>query len=104
MTDSILKQAVEKDAIFLPEEVLHDANLTASSKLIFGFVFTISSEKGYSNITNKGLGTLFNLTPAYVSQRISELRKAGYIKTEIIYKKGSTGIAGRHIYPTLLEV
>lgn len=85
----------------LPEIVLVDNELSPNTKLIFAYVYTKIGFKGFTTVTNRELSGVFDVSIATISQKISELRRNGYIETDIIYVGDSKQILERRIYSTV---
>lgn len=82
------------------DEVLLDKNLKANARLLFIKLHNLSQSKGYCFATNRYLGELFGLTQSSISKLISDLKKAGYIKIEIIRGELTNEIIERRIFIT----
>jgi len=92
-----------KKEFSLPEFILTDNELSPSTRLIFAYVYNKIGFKGYTTVTNRELSKIFEVSIATISQKISELRRNGYIETDIIYAGDSKQILERRIYSTVWE-
>lgn len=82
------------------DEVLLDKNLKANARLLFIKLQNLSQTKGYCFATNRYLGELFGLTQSSISKLISVLKKAGYIRIEMIRGELTNEITERRIFIT----
>ena len=70
----------------IPANVRYDKDLKPLEKLLFGEIARLSVKEGYCTATNNYLASLYDLTPNYVSNSISNLAKRGYIRVEVLNK------------------
>lgn len=82
----------------IPANVRYDKSLKPNSKLLYGEITALCNEMGYCWATNSYFAKLYEVSKDTVSRWINELAKRGYIKTEIIYKEGTSEIKNRYIY------
>lgn len=67
----------------MPNTVLFDERLTASAKLVFVFVSSLSAEQGFCWASNTYIAKRFGMGKSTISALISELVDAGYLTIEI---------------------
>nr|DAS87522.1 MAG TPA: replisome organizer protein [Caudoviricetes sp.] len=82
----------------LPANVRYDKNLKPMEKIIYSELTALSNKNGYCNATNSYFAELYEVSKNTVSLWISDLEKAGYIKTKLIYEVGTKIIKERRIY------
>ena len=69
----------------IPAEVRYDKRLRANEKLMYGEITCLTQKEGYCYASNNYFASLYDVTPQAVSQWVSNLEKAGYIKLEYVY-------------------
>lgn len=82
----------------LPASVRYDKNLKPMEKIMYSELTALSNKNGYCNATNSYFAELYEVGKNTVSLWISDLEKAGYIKTKLIYEAGTKNIKRRRIY------
>ncbi|ATV64528.1 helix-turn-helix domain-containing protein [Fusobacterium pseudoperiodonticum] len=82
----------------LPANVRYDKNLKPMEKIMYSELTALSNKNGYCNATNSYFAELYEVSKNTVSLWISDLEKAGYIKTKLIYEVGTKIIKERRIY------
>lgn len=82
----------------IPANVRYDKNLKPMEKLLYGEITALANVKGFCYATNSYFAELYNVSKNTVSLWISDLEKAGYIKTELVYEDGTKNIKERRIY------
>lgn len=82
----------------LPASVRYDKNLKPMEKIMYSELTALSNKNGYCNATNSYFAELYEVGKNTVSLWISDLEKAGYIKTKLIYETGTKIIKERRIY------
>ena len=82
----------------LPANVRYDKNLKPMAKILYTEITALSNKNGYCNATNSYFANLYEVSKNTVSLWISDLEKAGYIKTDLIYEIGTKNIKERRIY------
>lgn len=82
----------------LPANVRYDKNLKPMEKIMYSELTALSNKNGYCNATNSYFAELYEVSKNTVSLWISDLEKAGYIKTKLIYESGTKNIKERRIY------
>ena len=82
----------------LPANIRYDKNLKPMEKIMYSELTALSNKNGYCNATNSYFAELYEVSKNTVSLWISDLEKAGYIKTKLIYEPGTKNIKERRIY------
>ena len=82
----------------LPASIRYDKNLKPMEKIMYSELTALSNKNGYCNATNSYFAELYEVNKNTVSLWISDLEKAGYIKTKLIYEAGTKNIKERRIY------
>ena len=82
----------------LPASIRYDKNLKPMEKIMYSELTALSNKNGYCNATNSYFAELYEVSKNTVSLWISDLEKAGYIKTKLIYETGTKIIKERRIY------
>lgn len=82
----------------IPANVRYDKDLSPNTKLLYGEITALCSEKGYCWASNQYFADLYKVSKITVSRWISTLYKKGYITVETLYKEGTKEIIGRHLY------
>ena len=66
---------LEKGYGIMPNIILHDKELSSTSKLVFVQISSLSAEKGYCWANNKYIGSQLGLSERQVSRSIKQLSK-----------------------------
>ena len=82
----------------LPANIRYDKNLKPMEKIMYSELTALSNKNGYCNATNSYFAELYEVSKNTVSLWVSDLEKAGYIKTKLIYEAGTKIIKERRIY------
>lgn len=82
----------------MPADVRYDRNLKPMEKILYTEITALTNSKGYCFATNSYFAELYEVHKNTVGTWISNLEKQGYIKTVLIYKKGTKEIMERRIY------
>ena len=82
----------------LPANIRYDKNLKPMEKIMYSELTALSNKNGYCNATNSYFAELYEVGKNTVSLWVSDLEKAGYIKTKLIYEPGTKNIKERRIY------
>ena len=82
----------------LPANIRYDKNLKPMEKIMYSELTALSNKNGYCNATNSYFAELYEVSKNTVSLWVSDLEKAGYIKTKLIYEAGTKNIKERRIY------
>ena len=81
----------------IPATVRYDKNLTASAKLLYAEITSLTHKTGYCYATNEYFAELYGVNQNTVREWMSQLEKAGYINREIVYKENTKEVAERRI-------
>lgn len=82
----------------IPATILNDNDLSATEKLLYGYVSQLSNAKGYCFASNKYLAEITRTSISTVSKGINKLIKKEYLKYEYEYEPDSREIKERHLY------
>lgn len=82
----------------LPANVRYDKNLRPMEKILYTEISSLTNKDGYCYATNSYFSKLYEVHKNTVGTWINNLEKQGYIKTVLIYKKGTKEIIERRIY------
>ena len=82
----------------LPANVRYDKNLKPMEKILYTEISSLTNKDGYCYATNSYFSKLYEVHKNTVGTWINNLEKQGYIKTVLIYKKGTKEIIERRIY------
>ncbi len=85
--------------IWIPIEILTNANLSDKERNIYSLVLFFSKKDGYCTITNKFLANLLNLSDTRVSKLVSSLVKKKYVQVIPNYHDTTRQVIGRKIIP-----
>ena len=83
--------------ILVPDFIIEDTTLPDGEKLLFGEIVSNSVEKGYCWFSNMYLMEHFHVSERTAKRWVNDLKKKGYITTELIRRKGSAEIDERRI-------
>ena len=81
----------------LPANVRYDKNLKPMEKILYTEISSLTNKDGYCYATNSYFSKLYEVHKNTVGTWINNLEKQGYIKTVLIYKKGTKEIIERRI-------
>ena len=82
----------------LPANVRYDKNLKPMEKILYTEISSLTNKDGYCYATNSYFSKLYEVHKNTVGTWLNNLEKQGYIKTVLIYKKGTKEIIERRIY------
>ena len=82
----------------LPANVRYDKNLKPMEKILYTEISSLTNKDGYCYATNSYFSKLYEVHKNTVGSWINNLEKQGYIKSVLIYKKGTKEIIERRIY------
>lgn len=82
----------------LPAYVRLSKEIGPSEKILYAEIGSLTRKKGYCFATNEFFAKLYGVSKISISNWISKLENAGFIKTEPIYREGSKWLQGRKIY------
>lgn len=81
----------------IPAEVRYDKTLRPTAKLLYGEISALTGRNGYCWATNQYFADLYQVSEKTVTEWVTQLQKAGYIKTELIRNEKGM-VTGRKIY------
>ena len=70
----------------IPADVRYDSELKSTEKLLYAEITALTGKEGVCWATNNYFAKLYNVTPNYISQLISNLQERGYINIEFEYR------------------
>lgn len=73
------------------------AEITPNAKLLYGEITCLSNKSGVCFASNDYFSKLYRVSHKTVSCWVSELVKNGFIKSELIYRKGTREVEKRHL-------
>lgn len=82
LIDPLTEGVSRKLIIEIPFEILMNSELSLNEKLLLGLDFSLTKKLGFNQITNKGVGELFNLHPNIVGDCRKSLLEKGYLVKE----------------------
>ena len=82
----------------IPANVRYDKDLTPNAKLLYGEITALCNEKGFCWASNSYFANLYEVSNKSVSTWINQLAERGYVKTQLIYAKGTKEVRERRIY------
>lgn len=81
-----------------PATVRYDKNLTAMAKTLYGEITALCNEKGYCWASNSYFEELYGVSKQTIINWINNLKKGGYINTELEYEPGTKTVKQRKIF------
>ena len=84
----------------MPANVRYDKNLKPMEKILFTEISSLTSKEGYCYAKNSYFAELYDVHKNTVGNWINNLVKRGYLKSVIIYEKGTKNIQERRLYIT----
>lgn len=81
----------------IPANVRYDKELTDGAKLLYGEITALCNQEGYCWASNSYFSELYGVSKVTISNWIGQLRKNGYVTSEITYKEGSKEIDKRYL-------
>lgn len=81
----------------IPASVRYDKTLSPNAKLLYGEITALCNNDGYCWASNKYFADLYEVSNRSIKQWIKLLSDKGYIKTNVLYKKGTKEIEYRFI-------
>lgn len=88
----------------MPADIRYDKNLKPMEKILYTEITALINKNGYCYATNSYFSELYEVHKNTVGTWINNLEKNGYIKTILIYKKGTNQILERRIYIQQKEI
>lgn len=82
LVNPLIEDVPTKLMIEIPFEILMNLELSLNEKLLLGLDLSLKSKLGFSQITNKDVGKLFNLHPNIIGDCRKSLIEKGYLKKE----------------------
>lgn len=82
----------------IPAHILHDQDLSANAKLLYGEITSLANLRGYCFAQNQHFANTFKVKKNSVTRWINELIDKEYIKRECIYKEGTKCVSERRLY------
>ena len=70
---------MSNDYLKIPESVLSNSNICATSKILYGYISLLCHQNGYCYATNSFLGKTLKVTPRTITRLIRELKDANLI-------------------------
>lgn len=74
----------------IPANVRYDSRLSANEKLLYGEITALANKDGYCWASNAYFAELYGVTVSTVSEWISDLQRAGYVRVSVDRKAGNT--------------
>ena len=84
----------------LPANVRYDKELKPMEKILFTEISSLTSKEGYCYAKKSYFAELYDVHKNTVGNWINNLVKRGYLKSVIIYEKGTKNIQERRLYIT----
>ena len=81
----------------LPSTIRYDENLKPNVKLLYAEITALCNMNGECFASNRYFADLYGKSKGTISGWVSDLVKAGYVKIEYTYKKGTRQIDNRYI-------
>ncbi len=81
----------------IPANVRYSTKLKANEKLLYGEITALSQKDGRCYASNRYFAKLYQVSTVTVSGWISNLAANGFVKSELVYRKGSKEILKRYI-------
>ena len=69
--------------LIIPEKIIKDNTLTASDKLIFGKIYSLTKQEKYCWASNQYLADYFNVTASHISKSINRLKNRNYLYIDL---------------------
>ena len=82
----------------IPASVRYDKNLKPMEKIIYSEITALVNSKGYCYATNSYFAKLYEVHKKTVAHWISNLVNLGYIRVEMILRRGGKEVEERRIY------
>lgn len=70
--------------IKIPTDIINNYQLSSSSKLLFGYLLSLSKKEGYCYASNDYLSNTFMVNVRTISKLLKELKEEKLIETKII--------------------
>ncbi len=85
--------------LWIPYEILTNANLSDKEKYIYSLILFFSKMDGYCTVTNKYIGIIINLSDTRVSKLISSLSRKKYVQVLTNFQDTTRQVISRKIIP-----
>ena len=82
--------------IILDDSIVKSNKINSTEKLVYGVILSLANNKGYCYASNDYISDKVNLSKRTITNAISELKRANYIRVENVNFE-------RHIYPIQTE-
>jgi len=69
--------------VVIPAYIRYDEDLSPNAKLLYADISAVCKEKGYCTLNNNHFAELYGCTKQSVSSWISELKRKGYVYSEM---------------------
>lgn len=79
-------------------EVRYAQSINADEKLMYGEIVALSNKNGYCNASNRYFSELYGVSIKTISTRINNLKKADFIKIELVYFENTKRVKERRLY------
>ena len=90
--------------LWIPAEILLNANLSDKEKIILAIIVYLSEETKSCFASNKYIANIVKVTHERVSKIISSLKDKGYVNIKLKYKTDSKEIEQRQIIPIVENI
>ncbi len=74
----------------IPANVRYDSRLSANEKLLYGEITALANRDGYCWASNSYFAELYGVTVSTVSEWVSALQQAGYVRVSVDRAAGNT--------------
>ena len=85
-------------AFIIPSNIKNDNRLSFGAKFLYGDIYELSRQEGYTIATNKELAQMYSVSSSAISSWLGQLKKDGYIDTQIEHTTRITEEWGSEFY------